>query len=88
MHLILLSIHETDVYALLRFVCCNNNEQSLFFLPSSQGEPGYAIAGTDANFVPGRKGEPGSSVSFREGKKNKIKNFPKKQTNKQVVFER
>lgn len=88
MHLILLSIHETDVYALLRFLCCNNNEQSLFFLPSSQGEPGYVIAGTDANFVPGRKGEPGSSVSFREGKKNKKKNFPKKQTNKQVVFER
>lgn len=59
-----------------------------FFLPSSQGEPGYVIAGTDANFVPGRKGEPGSSVSFREGKKKKKKNFPKKQTNKQVVFER
>lgn len=58
----------------------------VFFLPSSQGEPGYVIAGTDANFVPGRKGEPGSSVSFREGKK-KEKNYPKK-TNKQVVFER
>ncbi|XP_070710328.1 collagen alpha-1(VII) chain [Pempheris klunzingeri] len=26
-----------------------------------RGEPGYVIAGTDANFVPGRKGEPGSS---------------------------
>lgn len=31
---------------------------------SFQGEPGYVIAGTDANFVPGRKGEPGSLVSF------------------------
>lgn len=51
----------------------------VFFLPSSQGEPGYVIAGTDANFVPGRKGEPGSSVSFREGKKKK--KFPQK-TNK------
>ncbi|CAG5927553.1 unnamed protein product [Menidia menidia] len=27
----------------------------------TKGEPGYVIAGTDANFVPGRKGEPGSS---------------------------
>lgn len=30
----------------------------------SKGEPGYVIAGTDANYASGRKGEPGSSVSF------------------------
>lgn len=54
-------------FRLIAFCCDLNSWRGrlldLSTCVSTQGEPGYVIAGTDANFVPGRKGEPGSSVS-------------------------